>query len=40
MLRFSIVIPNYNKEKYIDECIQSILNQTIDKSKYEIIFNL
>lgn len=38
MLRFSIVIPNYNKEKYIDECIQSILNQTIDKSKYEIIF--
>lgn len=38
MLRFSIVIPNYNKEKYIDECIQSILNQTIDNSKYEIIF--
>ena len=38
MLRFSIIIPNYNKEKYIDECITSILNQTIDKSKYEIIF--
>lgn len=38
MLRFSIIIPNYNKEKYIDECIQSIFNQTIDKSKYEVIF--
>lgn len=37
MFRFSIIIPNYNKEKYIDECIKSILNQTIDKSKYEII---
>lgn len=38
MLRFSIIIPNYNKEPYIDECIQSIISQTIDKSKYEIIF--
>ena len=38
MLRFSIIIPNYNKEKYIDECINSILSQTIAKAKYEIIF--
>ena len=38
MIKFSIIIPNYNKQNYIDECIKSILNQTIDKSKYEIIF--
>lgn len=38
MLRFSIIIPNYNKGKYIDECLESIDCQTIDKSKYEIIF--
>lgn len=37
MLRFSIVIPNYNKGPYIDECLQSILNQSINKDKYEII---
>lgn len=38
MLRFSIIIPNYNKEKYIDECLKSIYNQTLDRKKYEIIF--
>ena len=24
---FSIIVPVYNVEKYIDECIQSIINQ-------------
>ncbi len=38
MLRFSIIIPNYNKEKYIGECLNSIKNQTLDKEKYEVIF--
>ncbi|MDD2627489.1 MAG: glycosyltransferase family 2 protein [Clostridia bacterium] len=37
MLRFSIIIPNYNKEKYIKKCLDSIVTQTLDKSKYEII---
>lgn len=32
---FSIVIPVYNGEKYIGECIESILNQSINE--YEII---
>lgn len=33
----SIVIPIYNVEKYLSKCIESCLNQNIDKSKYEII---
>lgn len=37
-MRFSIIIPNYNKSNYIKECLDSIFNQTIDKSKYEVIF--
>ena len=37
MLRFSIIIPNYNKEKYIKRCLDSIVTQTLNKSKYEII---
>lgn len=37
-MRFSIIIPNYNKGDYVRECLDSIFNQTIDKSKYEVIF--
>lgn len=37
-MRFSIIIPNYNGEKYIDECLKSIFNQTISKDKYEVLF--
>lgn len=37
MCKFSIIIPNYNKEKYIAECLDSIFNQTISKDKYEVI---
>lgn len=35
MIKLSIIIPNYNNEKYIGLCIKSILNQTF--SDYEII---
>lgn len=35
MVKVSIVIPVYNTEKYIAECIESCLNQTYDD--YEII---
>lgn len=31
----SIIVPIYNSEKYLDECLQSILNQTFDD--YEVI---
>ena len=33
----SVVIPVYNKEKYIDKCIDSVINQTIKKEDIEII---
>lgn len=32
---FSVIVPLYNKEKYIEKCINSILNQTYEK--FEII---
>lgn len=32
---FSIIIPVYNVEKYIDECLQSVVNQNFDN--YEVI---
>lgn len=34
----SVVIPVRNEEKYIENCILSILNQTYSKENYEIIF--
>ena len=35
MKKISVIIPVYNAEKYLDNCIQSILGQTCDI--YEII---
>lgn len=35
MKRFSVIIPNYNSEQWIDKCLNSILNQTF--KDYEII---
>ena len=34
-IKFSIIIPAYNVEKYIEKCIKSILEQ--DYTNYEII---
>lgn len=34
-IKFSIIVPNYNKDKYINECLSSIINQTY--KNYEII---
>ena len=33
--KFSIIVPVYNVEKYIEKCLESILNQTYDN--FEII---
>ena len=27
-MKYSIILPNYNSEKYIRRCIESVLNQT------------
>lgn len=37
MYKFSVVIPVYNVENYLEECLDSILNQGLDYSEYEII---
>jgi len=33
----SIIIPVYNQEKWIGRCLRSLISQTLDRSKYEII---
>ena len=35
----SIIIPNYNKEKFLSICIQSVLNQTYKNFEIIIIDN-
>lgn len=37
-MKFSIIMPNYNKANYIEESLLSIYNQTLNKSEYEVIF--
>lgn len=34
-MRFSVIIPNYNSEEYIEKCLNSVLNQTF--KDFEII---
>ncbi len=36
-MNLSILIPMYNSEKYIERCLNSIINQNIPESEYEII---
>ena len=37
MKKLSVIVPCYNVEQYIDRCMESLVNQTLDKSEYEII---
>ena len=37
MLRLSIIVPFYNVEKYIEQCIRSLYNQDIPQEEYEVI---
>lgn len=37
MYKISIIIPAHNEGKYLDECIDSIINQTMDFKEFEII---
>ncbi len=36
-MKLSILIPLYNKEKYIERCLKSLLTQDISPNEYEII---
>ena len=33
----SVIIPAYNEENTIESCLNSLLNQTIEKNSYEVI---
>ena len=35
-MRFSIIIPVYNVEKYIDKCMDTVMHQTFDD--YEVMY--
>ncbi len=37
MIRLSIIVPFYNVEKYIEQCIRSLYNQDIPCEEYEVI---
>lgn len=37
MIRLSIIVPFYNVEKYIEQCIRSLYDQDIPKEEYEVI---
>ena len=36
-MKLSIIIPVYNTEKYVDQCIRSCLNQDLSADEYEIV---
>lgn len=38
MVRISIIVPFYNSEKYINDCVESLLTQKFPSDDYEIIF--
>ena len=33
----SIIIPVYNVEEYLEKCLDSMVHQTMDKSKMEVL---
>ena len=37
MIKLSIIVPIYNVEKYIEECIRSLYSQDIPLEEYEVI---
>ena len=40
MVQISVIIPSYKPGKYVFECLDSIMNQTLDASLYEVILVL
>ena len=38
MLKVSVIVPVYNPGNNIDDCIESLLGQSLDPAEYEIVF--
>ena len=38
MKKISIIIPCYNVDKYVDQCVESLISQTMDLEMMELIF--
>jgi glycosyltransferase involved in cell wall biosynthesis len=38
MISISVIVPFYNSERYIGQCIEALLNQEYPEERYEIIF--
>ena len=36
-IKLSIIVPVYNVEKYLERCINSLINQDLCRNEYEII---
>ena len=36
-LKVSVIVPVYNVEEYLCDCLNSLVNQTIDKSQMEVL---
>jgi glycosyltransferase involved in cell wall biosynthesis len=36
-IKISVLVPTFNREKYIGRCIRSLMNQSIQRNLYEII---
>ena len=36
-IKISVIIPVFNREKYIARCLRSLLNQSMDRKDYELI---
>jgi glycosyltransferase involved in cell wall biosynthesis len=35
---FSVIVPFFNEESYIEQCVQALVNQDFKKDEYELIF--
>lgn len=36
-MKFSLILPVYNVEKYLEKCVRSCLKQDLSQNDYEII---
>ena len=36
-IKISVIIPVFNREKYIARCLRSLLNQSMTRKDYELI---